>query len=69
MGGSKELEDKISVNEREVYTHEEYRSAGVAHLMNLEQECEFYYRGKPIAREQADEMVKMYRKRKQEVKK
>lgn len=41
----------------ELFSHEQYRSAGVAHLMNMDQELEFYYRGKPITKEQADRMV------------
>ena len=39
-------------------------SAGVAHLVNMDQEIEFYYRGKPITKEQANEMVIEHYRRK-----
>lgn len=41
----------------EIFSHDQYRSAGVAHLLNYDHELEFYYRGKPITKEKADEMV------------
>lgn len=48
----------------ELFSHEQYRSAGVAHLMNMDQELEFYYRGKPISKEEADKMVIEHYKKK-----
>lgn len=46
----------------EEYTHGEYRSAGVAHVLNLDQEYEFYYRGKLIPKEEADDLVREFKK-------
>ena len=60
MGG-KSMKRKIVAR---LFTHEQYRSAGVAHLVNMDQEIEFYYRGKPITKEQANEMVIEHYKRK-----
>lgn len=56
----KELLTKL----QNMFTHEQYRSAGVAHLLNMNQECEFYYQGRLITKEQADKMVIEYFKRK-----
>lgn len=58
------MERKILARLPDMFTHEQYRSAGVAHLVNIDQEIEFYYRGKSITKEQADEMViEHYRKK------
>lgn len=46
------------------YTHEEYRSAGVAHVKKGYQECEFYYRGKLISEEEAQQLVSIYKYKK-----
>lgn len=51
------MDDKCLFKVPDVFSHKQYRSAGVAHLMNMNQELEFYYRGKPISKEKADEMV------------
>lgn len=42
----------------EEYTHGEYRSAGIAHVLNKEQEYEFFYRGKLISKEKANDLVR-----------
>lgn len=46
----------------EEYTHGDYRLAGVAHVLNTDQEYEFYYRGKLITKEKADDLVRDYKK-------
>lgn len=43
-----------------IYSHEEYRSAGVAHVFICEREYEFYFKGKLIPNELADEIVKTH---------
>lgn len=58
------MKRKIVARLPDMFTHEQYRSAGVAHLVNMEQEIEFYYRGKPITKEQANEMVIEHYRRK-----
>lgn len=42
------------------FTHMEYRRARVAQLVNMEQEYEFYYNGKPISMEDADRITQQY---------
>lgn len=48
----------------EEYTHGDYRSAGVAHVLNMDQEYEYYYRGKLIPKEKADDLVRKLKKAK-----
>lgn len=48
----------------EEYTHGEYRSAGVAHVLNKDQEYEFFYRGKLISKEKADDLVREFQQAK-----
>lgn len=44
------------------YTHGEYRAAAVARILNSNQEYEFYYHGKLISKEKADNLVKEIKK-------
>lgn len=60
------MENKRLLQIPEIFSHEQYRSAGVAHLLNYEQELEFYYRGKQITKEKADEMVIEHLKKRRE---
>ncbi|EFP61860.1 hypothetical protein HMPREF0983_01711 [Erysipelotrichaceae bacterium 3_1_53] len=39
------------------YTHEDYRSAGVAHIKKGVQACEYYFKGKLISEEEAQKIV------------
>lgn len=39
------------------YTHQEYRMAGIAHLLLQDEVEEFYYKGKQISRKEADAQV------------
>ena len=39
------------------YTHQEYRMAGIAHLLLHDEVEEFYYKGKQISRKEADAQV------------
>lgn len=41
----------------ELFTHEQYRRAGVARIRNEEQTYEFYYHGKLIEKEEADRIT------------
>lgn len=49
-------------NKNEEYTHGEYRSAGIAHVLNKDQEYEFFYRGKLISKEKANDLVRKNKK-------
>lgn len=51
------MQKGVLIKLQDVFTHEQYRSVGVAHLLNIDQEYEFYYQGKRISKEWADEMV------------
>lgn len=51
------MQKEVLIKLQDVFTHEQYRSVGVAHLLNIDQEYEFYYQGKRISKEWADEMV------------
>lgn len=48
----------------EEYTHVDYRSVGVAHVLNIDHKYEFYYRGKLISKEKADDLVRELKKAK-----
>lgn len=48
----------------ETYTHVDYRSVGIAHVLDIDQKYEFYYRGKMISKEKADDLVKKIKKTK-----
>lgn len=43
------------------YTHSEYRKARIAHLINIDMEEEFIYRGKSITKEEAVSLVEAYK--------
>lgn len=51
------MEEQHVIHVPDIFTHKQYRRAGVAHLLNMNQEPEFYYRGKPISQEKANEIV------------
>lgn len=50
------MEQRSNYN-HEQYTHEQYRSAGVARILNVDQKYEFYHRGKLIEKNHADKIV------------
>lgn len=49
------------------YTHMDYRKARVVHLVDTLQEEKFMYRGKPISKAEADNLVKEYLNRKKQI--
>ncbi|MFR7591076.1 MAG: hypothetical protein ACLUVC_06485 [Longibaculum sp.] len=57
------------MRENMVYTHEEYRSAGIAHLQNEHDENEFYYHRKLISEDTANQIVREYLNQKNRMKK
>lgn len=46
------------MSNNKVFTHKEYRSAGVAHLQNEHNESEFYYHRKLITQDTANQIVR-----------
>ena len=42
------------------FTHLEYRRAKVVHLVNIQKEEEFIYKGKEISKEEANNIVEAY---------
>lgn len=48
------------------YTHMDYRKAKVVHLIDALQEEKFMYKGKPISKADADNLVKEYLNRKKQ---
>lgn len=52
------------MEEKNKYTHMDYRKAKVVHLINKSKEEEFMYRGKSISKEEADSLVEEYLARK-----
>ena len=56
------------MSEDKIYTHEEYRSAGVAHLQNGQGGNEFYYHRKLITQEMANQIVREYIRKKRKIK-
>lgn len=52
--------------QRPCYTHDDYRSAGVAHIKKGLRACEYYFKGKLISEEEAQKIVTdhLYEKKK-----
>lgn len=42
------------------FTHLEYRSAKVVHMVNKDQEVLFYHQGRPITKEEADAITQRH---------
>jgi hypothetical protein len=49
--------EEVLIYRTPCYTHEDYRSAGVAHIKKGVQACEYYFKGKLISEEEAQKIV------------